>query len=248
MDTLVPNWEANQFTVIAFPTNSLVGHEQELWQELFGEPYEKLNQTKTNGSVGGEYKNCHFLIETDHLRVKITQLAVLDVNELESPFPTVGTIENDRDLFDIVAKKWLSSCPPISRLAFASNLASMTKDKNESYRLLSQILNYPRLENASDFNLQINRPRTSAVIDGEINRLIRWRALTVGIKGHVSDRPDSGKDVHIIDDQSLVAMALDINTAPLGGNEETLPQEKLMPLYDELVSFALEIAAKGDID
>jgi len=245
MNTTTPSWEANHFTLIAFTPESLVGKEQALWLDLFENKFDKLNQTQTNGSVEGQYENCHFIIETDHLRVKITQVAELDVDKIESPFPSVGNIKQNRDMFDTISEKWLTTCQPISRLAFVSNLAAMTSSKEESYKMLSQLLNYPRLENASDFNLQINRIRKSSVIDGEINRLVRWRAALAGIKGRISG---SDKEVHLVENQNVVGMSLDINNVPLVEVGATLPQGDLVSLYEELVAMALDIAAHGDID
>lgn len=155
--------------------------------------------------------------------------------------------------FQELMRRWLIDCPSLRRLAFGAALYLPVKEKTEGYHLLSTYLRLPLdLTNLGDFICQVNRRRNSGcgVPNLQVNRLSKWTWLQVGFRvgAHEPLWPANS---------SACLLELDINTAtdyrePLSGEtyvplREPLPATSYVPLFDELVSFAEEIAREGDV-
>lgn len=144
--------------------------------------------------------------------------------------------------FKELMRRWLVDGPPLQRLAFGTALYLPVEDRIEGYRQLSA---YLRLEldpvNSRDFLYQINRPRPShcGVPDLDINRLSKWTWLPLGLRAHDGEQPWPGIR------RSVCLLELDMNTAP--EYPGPLPRESYVPLFDELVALAEEIAVQGDV-
>jgi hypothetical protein len=156
--------------------------------------------------------------------------------------------------FKELMRRWLVDCPPLQRLAFGAVLYLPVEDKMKGYSQLSAYLGLELdPENSGDFLYQINRRRRSGcgVPNLEINRLSKWTWLQLGL------RASDGEQPWLEIRPSVCLLELDINTAldfrePLSGKSYVpfrgpLPRESYVPLFDELVSFAEEIAVKGDV-
>jgi len=90
-----------------------------------------------------------------------------------------------------------------------------------------------------DFLYQYNRRRTSLTApEVEINRLSKWTWAPLG-EVQVKD----GKLVHPL--ESACLLELDINTMP--EFQGPLQQDRLAPLFEEMVELAVEIAQRGDV-
>jgi hypothetical protein len=148
---------------------------------------------------------------------------------------------------------WLIDCPPLQRLAFGAALYLPVKDREEGYHRLRNYLPFKR-DNSSqagdflayspqtgDFLYQFNRRRSShSVTDVEVNRLSKWTWLPLEL------RATSGERVWPVGtERSACLLELDINTAP--EFQRTLPPDRYVPLFEELVGLAVEIAARGDV-
>jgi hypothetical protein len=153
--------------------------------------------------------------------------------------------------FKELMDRWLLDCAPLHRLAFGAALYLPVKSREEGYRRLRKYLpfkpdNSPQngdfLEYSpqnGDFLYQFNRRRSSHMITHvEINRLSKWRWVPLG---EVTVR--DGKLVEPA--KSACLLELDINTMP--EFQGTLPHDRCVPLFEELVSLAVEIAARGDV-
>ena len=158
--------------------------------------------------------------------------------------PSIGLFTETRDDFVKTISHWLVSSPPIFRVAFGARLMLPVTDKEEAFRRLSSYLPFILDEkNSTDFSYQINRPRISRVLGGDIriNRLTRWASLvfrtivtTVG-KTNVTTQSNN----------YACFLELDMNTD--ADVDKPLPEKDLTNLFLELVQLANEIAEKGDI-
>lgn len=147
--------------------------------------------------------------------------------------------------------RWLVDCPPLQRLAFGAALYLPVAKREEGYRQLKQYLPFSR-ENSlhaggfleyspqnGDFLYQFNRRRPSGSVPGvQLNRLSKWQWVPLG-----EVRVEGGKLVE--PSTSACLLELDINTAP--EFQGVLPHDRLVPLLNEMIGLAVEIAAQGDV-
>jgi hypothetical protein len=155
--------------------------------------------------------------------------------------------------FKELVRRWLVDCPPLQRLAFGAALYLPVKDRREAYHQLEGFLHLglKYSDDEGDFLYQYNRRRRSNIVPNlKINRLSKWTWLQLGL------RASEGDALWPLN-YSACLLELDINTAldfrqPPSGESHVpmrgpLPPESYVPLFDELVAFAEEIAAKGDV-
>ena len=92
----------------------------------------------------------------------------------------------------------------------------------------------------NDFLYHVNRRRDSRTVQGlQINRMSTWSKLNILLFVQPGE-PFSWPD------KCYIAVQVDINTAP--EKAQVLPAKLLPELFDELMAFALEIAARGDVE
>ena len=161
---------------------------------------------------------------------------------LESPPAYVESVGPFLELFG----QWKPAVP-IVRFAFGgiSNLESPNAEA--SYSIMSNYMNFDLDRSlSSDFIYQINKKRESGVISPVlINRLTKWSCA------------QAGQVAFAIVDEKITSMAepggvrcfcrleFDINTIPIDGY--VLPEDKLIPLANELDGMAREIMREGDL-
>jgi hypothetical protein len=141
---------------------------------------------------------------------------------------------------DLMAR-WLMDCPPLQRLAFGAALYLPVKDRREAYHQLAKYLRcVPEYsDDDGDFLYQYNRRRRSSVVpEVKINRLSKWTWIPLG--------EVTVKDGKLMEPaESACLLELDINTMP--EFQGTLPHDRYVPLFEEMVRLAVEIAARGDV-
>jgi hypothetical protein len=94
-------------------------------------------------------------------------------------------------------------------------------------------------DDEGDFLYQYNRRRRSQrVPEVKINRLSKWTWVPLG-----EVRAEGGELVFPA--ESACLLELDINTAP--EFQGALPHDRYVPLFEEMVGLAVEIAARGDV-
>jgi hypothetical protein len=137
--------------------------------------------------------------------------------------------------------RWLMDCPPLQRLAFGAALYLLVKDRREAYQQFARYLRCsPEYsDDDGDFLYQYNRRRRSSVVpEVKINRLSKWTWIPLG--------EVTVKDGKLVEPaESACLLELDINTMP--EFQGTLPHDRYVPLFEEMVSLAVEIAARGDV-
>ena len=160
---------------------------------------------------------------------------------------TQGNMVPKIQTFSDVMGRWFPICPRAARLAFGAILTLPCDSKAETYRTLSNYLNFDvDFERSSDFLYQINRQRQSVVNSSlPINRLMKWGAvqlvqhvLTLGLTEAVVSR-------NPVFASHRCMLELDINTA----NEslDAIDAESLPRLFGELVDLGQEIVREGDV-
>ncbi len=152
------------------------------------------------------------------------------------------------DQFLKLANQWLSSCPPVTRLAFGAVLNIVVNDRVTGYRRIASYLPNVRLENpdeALDFMYQINRRRASKVTPGlPVNRLSKW-SVPIAKFAQIAIGPNLAGVVAPNAEYTLARLEIDISTAV--ENHDPFAPEQLAAIWLELVEFGQELAIKGDI-
>jgi hypothetical protein len=165
--------------------------------------------------------------------------------------PTIkwaGPLSETLAFFCGLMNKWLTTAPPISRLAFGAAVHIPTESREEAYQKLIEYL--PRIwidpAGSTDFFYQINRPRNSLVVDGlRIHRLSKWAsAIQASIQLPIGQL--AATQTAIVQKGPISCrIEVDINTdpefvRPFSGAESG-------PIFEELTRLGAEIISEGDI-
>lgn len=255
MAPLLPDpsrWQAQYMRLIAFPTEPHASVEQQWWQDLTGLEVESSLRKKHERADTGLFQGVSLALEIDLLRVVWTASPRIDAGNPPEQLPTLGPFLERREWFQELMSRWLQHhCPPIKRLAFASELIHPVDDHRSAYLLLDQYLRKIEVDpDTSDFLYRINRrtPSSTGIPNLFINRLTTWTAgqYTIEIRAGLAGQQWAEADRAIIQKkQYFCALALDINTIPdfPGG---VLPHDELSRIFNELVNLGVAIATQGD--
>jgi hypothetical protein len=129
----------------------------------------------------------------------------------------------------------------------------LNPSKEASYNELSGLLQNAslRLEGASDFSYQINRPRVSRALNGlKINRLSRWSSsaffgLQVQLSVPLGGEVPGSVTGHARELVHATRVDIDINCP--ADRAEPIPSAARLPLLEELAQLALELPQTGDV-
>ncbi len=235
-------WQIGDLRLTAFPSSppSLGARtEEKLWEELVGTKPESVisSQYGKGVDIGGPFRTDGRLIYRRLDRAIEWMLAPVQDLKIRANFLKPIAI----DPFVQVMSKWLTGCPPLQRLAFGAALYEPVKNRAEAYERLESFLHLGLKfsEDEGDFLYQYNRRRHSrSMPEVMINRVTKWTWVPLG-EFLVRD----GKLVH--PEESACLLELDINTGFEFQN--TFPPDRCVPLFEELVGMAAEIAARGDV-
>jgi hypothetical protein len=234
-------WQVGDLRLTAFPTSAATEARTEgkRWEALVGRKPENVNPSNFDEESGpfalGGKLTCR-----RRLPVAIEwMLARAGNSEKPEPFPLL----NPEVLapFKELMCRWLVDCPPLRRLAFGAALFLPVEHRRKAYERLEDFLHLglKYSDHEGDFLYQYNRRRQSLSFpELWINRLSKWTWVPLG-EVHAKD----GKLVFPA--ESACLLELDINTAP--EFPRTLPHDRYVPLFEEMVSLAVEIAARGDV-
>jgi hypothetical protein len=192
----------------------------------------------------------HGHIDNSNVRLQVAPRRVDFVVQQDAPTdePQSAAFDAPLRLFQRIGERWLRISPATTRLAVGAELLSGIHERKEGYRRLLRYLPYVRMDvdASTDLAYQINRPRptTTGVSGLMINRLSNWSVSIVQrvlvAAGSVPEEAISGGE-----SLNVCRVVLDVNTG--AEFRSSLPQDKLLPLFNELTSLALEIAERGDI-
>ncbi|GAB4506939.1 MAG: hypothetical protein Tsb0026_00130 [Sulfuricaulis sp.] len=227
------------FTDLAVQTESLAD-----WNSLVGRPPAQRNSQIAIKQVEefGPFGKGVLAINASPGRIDLQYQPILDVATLGNTWPDIGSLPESLEEFVPLALKWLDMTPSLRRLAFGAEVSIPASNHDEAYKLLDFYLPAVSIDlTTTDFNYAINRKRpSSSNISGLIvNRLSRWYALA---RRFMVKKPDGiAATVEFL----VCRLELDINTGPEFATD--LPKDKHKDIFHELVSFAVEIAEKGDV-
>jgi hypothetical protein len=249
MSETTANWLAERVRcTVFFPANSPLPDPGTLWKEWADdEPSEVITKPKEGLHVAsGEFLGATFHVQAQADRVDFNLLAPKRETPLEpGEFPVAGEFGLIGE-FAAIAKKWFSTAPTLTRVAFGAILMEPAESKEAGYLRMDELLPDVTVdEDARDFRFQINRRRESEVVPSLLlNRLSKWSVAVIQpmmvqfqIGGPVSSATSTT--------QHAARLEVDINTAPEFAG--SLPTDKLPDLFSELLVLGLEISAKGDI-
>jgi hypothetical protein len=243
-------WQAQSLRLTAFHTQGNGIIQQSWWQELVGEAAETITDQPKKGmrQEEGPFESGVLSLRIEPSRIDWLFFARGEQSENPNQFPTIGSFSDAEKPFRSLAEKWLRVCPLPSRLAFGAILVLPAPNHEAGYRLLGSYLPAVNVDpDSSDFTYSVNRRRQSKIVaDLKINRLSRWAFLRSEV---VRLLIDSGGPVlakrSVPQKDYACTLELDVNTAP--EFSASLPKEKLLQLFDELLGLAEEIASKGDV-
>ncbi len=216
------------------------------WDKLIPEPPEARVSRPKEGinEEDGPFENGKLILRTQPARIDWQY--TFDIEKSEG-IASLGSFYNTEYGFFNIVRRWLTLCNDIKRLAFGAILLYPVSNREEGYRLISNYLPFVELDpvNSSDFLYQINRPYESKVFPPIIiNRLSKWsvakfQQFKIELSGEEKVHPT------ILQESYFCRLELDINNSPEGVDQ--LPNDKLVPIFDELSSVANEISLNGDI-
>jgi hypothetical protein len=241
-------WRAQYLRMIAFPVQWHLGAEQSWWSMLTGGQPETSVRKPQKREDSGPFEDVALSLEIDPFRVQWTVTSRINTENLPEGFPTLGSVFDRRDWFVQLMERWLAQCPPIKRLAFASNLLQLVDTKDEAYRRLNRYLHGVEVDtDTSDFTYRVNRQRDShtGIAGLRINRLCTWAAAKLSFGVRATSVSGETRNVPIQDEQNACLLDLDINTIP-DFPGEALPHDSLNRIFAELVGIGLHAAEQGD--
>ena len=242
-------WLAESLRVTVFPSPAASLTDQRWWEQLVGQPPEtQTSQPRKGGRKDeGPYEGGKLVLDCETTRIDWHLVPAAPSEETDQAFPNIGTYPESLALFSQLIRRWLGldDFPPINRLAVGSILLHPVDSLSHGYRQLTDYLPSVQIDpnGSSDFQYQINRPRESrsGVSGLRINRLSKWSVATIRLFTLTGAGPSSRAEAQ----HHARRLQLDVNTAAEFDTE--LPADGLIPLLQELVELAGEIASHGDI-
>jgi len=245
----VDAWLAESLRVTVFPSPAASFADQRWWEQLVGQPPEtQTSQPRKGGRKDeGPYQDRKLVLDCETTRIDWHVLPAGPPEESDHGFPTIGGYSEYLDMFSDLMRAWLDleDFPAINRLAVAPILLQPVGSLPDGYQRLSEYLPSVQIDphGSSDLVYQINRPRESrSRISGlRINRLSKWSVATIRLFTLTGAGPSSRPEAQ----HRACRLQLDVNTAAEFDGE--LPADGLIPLLQELMDLAGEIASHGDI-
>jgi hypothetical protein len=155
--------------------------------------------------------------------------------------PIAGTVDDWVAVFREITGAFTGDAKvDVNRMAVGLVLLEPVPTKEAGYQRLNEHLDpHVKLDpRSSEFRYQVNRPRPSAVLEGNVNRVSEWSVARL-------QATKSGMDFKPGDFSYMVRLALDINTPP--DAPEAIPHDRQGEVIEELLELGLEIAREGDI-
>jgi hypothetical protein len=234
-------WEIGELRFLAFPRTPLPNDTRSYWKQweaLFGA---KPEATSTDGNVEtGSFAHGARLTRTYRPNDGAIQWVLEKTPATEKPDAFLLSPDALISFRELVPRL-LVNAPPIRRLAFGGQFFLRVEDRAHGYKVLEKYLHLglKYSDDEGDFYYQYNRRRWSRCVPGiQINRLSRWTWVPLGEVRIVDGKLVSPRE-------SACRLELDINTAP--EFQETIPSDRTVPLFEEMIDLAVEISARGDV-
>lgn len=248
----MPNWSAEHIRLTLFPARDFRAPDPNWWRMLVGrDPQAKTVQQGIGiQETGPINEHCTLTLDLGANRIDLLMSPVVQPTENPTAFPTFDSCPQAFDAFRDLGARLLPHLTDIRRMAIGGVMIAPVADKVAGYRELVPLLPSVRLDPAtsSDFSYSINRHATSpqACPDLHVNRLSIWGVASLaGIRIQID-----GSNVGVTMNQSgsgvsALRLQFDVNTD--AERRDNLPNDRLEPLFGELLGFARNIVERGDV-
>lgn len=214
------------------------------WQELVGgSPPQTLNPAQDTFLELGFIERYAFTIREQPGRGDLIAAARQDPTTI---FPaSLGDLADFVPGFTEITKRWLFRSDSVKRLAvFCTIFEGHRTPEDALGAILTKVPSFKKKpgEKILDFLVQTNRPRKSTIDPSkDINRFVQWSARFIMLSFPAFPAFPNRPSIPPIPSPRAQA-DIDINTA----GESDIPNSRIAQHLDEMASFMLEIAQKGD--
>ncbi len=219
------------------------------WAAITGQEEAGTRQVVPGGKrLSGPVPNGVLHMSTTGTRFDLILTVADPAESEEAQLPSVGPYDETFASFYESTCKWIALANPLTtRIAFGGLVTFRTANREEAYGHLRDLLKSVRVdpENMRDLEYRVNWPRKSKTQeDLVLNRLTAWSALRLSrrlVEITESNLQPSGETEHV----DAVRLEFDHNTDE--ANKAVFDPGKLFPIYSELVEFARQNAAEGEV-
>ena len=246
-NTMVLEWIAETLRVSLFSTDTVSLADAD-WKRITGQ-----DEAETQQKVGarrtmvGPYLDGFLSVSAVGPRVDCVLNPKIPTEPEEGYIPSVGTWPAICNEFVNGTADWVGNFQaPVVRIAFGATLLARCANRQDAYKSLIGLLKTVQgdPERMRELSFRINWPVRSASVSGlALNRLTQWSVLEIRLR--LMD-PMIGKPVSD-DSPSLFAIRLELDHNTDAGWTAPFDQDRLVPIYTELVQLAFENAEKGEL-
>jgi hypothetical protein len=245
-------WQTAHLRLTAFHEPTINVQEIEWWQKIVGVPPESRTFRPKSGELReeGPFETGMLTLNIQPLRIDWHLTKAHQTELPEEDLPTIGEFPKISEIFLTLMRSWLKNgAPKLGRVAFGAVLMLPVQSRQVGYERLAAYLPGIKLDpnESSDFLYQINKPRNSKleIPDLRVNRLCKWSVAVFGRASMHLNLVTGRSEQFSSPDVYACRLEMDINTA--ADFKDTLPQDQLVSIFEELVALGKEIIERGDI-
>jgi hypothetical protein len=242
------DWRVESLRLTLFSSETLTVSDAD-WSAITGQPEAETRQKLPGGSryIGNFAAGGQLTVEAVRQRLDVSLMWAPSGQQTDSPeFPVIGAWDQIRDTFISSTKRWLEVVKfPIVRIAFAGVLLSETTDVTDSYRALKELLRSVAVDiQMRELIFRVNWPEKSVVLnDLTLNRITNWSAIQIG--STIFQMAGAAITAETLPAEKFaIRLEFDHNTSQ--ENKTPFPQDKTVPIYEELIVKSCENVVAGE--
>lgn len=240
-------WIVQSVRVTAFPAElvDVAGSAAGWYASVFDAEAETTNRRRDvlfeEAGPYGPVEGSTAILHVEPGRIDWFLQAVIDQASQWASVGDVSVVEG----FAEQVNRWFAHAPDLRRLALGVILLDPIESLRAGYvslQPLLPIINFGDPSGLSDFLVQFNRPHTSQITHEPVNRLLKASVASEELLelASGSDGPP-GRTIN-----RLFAVRMEVDTSTYAARSQPFGREMLVPILNELVGYALELAHKGD--
>lgn len=242
-------WRAGTLRATAFYVGQVDLKNVQWWESLTGLQSESRNVRQGSGQLF-EYgavgdRMLHLVVQPS----RIDWILLPKEHPDSTEFQFLGEFAAVISYFGTLLSTWFSSSPLLNRLAFGGLLHIPTDNQVDAIKILAEALIDVKINwtGIQDFVFQLNRPLDCHVVPsaGPVNRVVKWQTMVQ--KKLVAPVIPTGQGTVKVSEQISACLELDISTADPVDPGRPLPNDRLKPLFDELLERSAEIVTEGKL-